>query len=163
MENYLTNIKSFSCLCLLFLLTSLSNTNSFGQTVGKSTMSVFHSATSNDSLIVTAGQSMSGESNSPRILHGYLPLQYSQLNITEFGDIEVSVYPNPTNGIVYIELSISDNIDLKIFDATGRELLVDTFSDSYLQLDLSTYADGLYYIELLSNNERIAFKKLIVQ
>ncbi len=78
---------------------------------------------------------------------------------------EISVYPNPTSGIVNIDLgeahvSISQ---IQIFDVQGK--LVDlplTRRGSLLNLDLSGYPNGVYTLSF-STEQDVVSKKIVLQ
>jgi len=59
-----------------------------------------------------------------------------------------SIYPNPTNGIVFIHL-VKES-ELEIFD--GKGLIVNMFklNKGVSKIDLSTQAKGLYYLRIIS-------------
>jgi hypothetical protein len=66
-------------------------------------------------------------------------------------------YPNPFNPVTVIRYSIplSGNVELKIFDLSGRKVLdlVDTYqaAGSYIeQVDLSRFSSGVYYYNFSS-------------
>ena len=59
----------------------------------------------------------------------------------------VKVYPNPSNGIVYIELANSQKSTITVYDLYGRELLKKAAMQSAEQLDLSGYK-GLLLIKI---------------
>jgi hypothetical protein len=55
-------------------------------------------------------------------------------------DDAIKIYPNPTNGKVYIETER----DIKVYNQQG-ELLLETFGN---QVDLSTYPQGMYLLQI---------------
>jgi polyhydroxybutyrate depolymerase len=65
----------------------------------------------------------------------------------------VNIYPNPSEGIVSIEGSFSF---ATLFDINGK-LLIETSKD---KIDLSSYAKGVYFIRIISENKTI-IKKLV--
>jgi len=72
--------------------------------------------------------------------------------ISEDGNNEYRVYPNPTEGKVYIDLndeSISDN-DITIFDQNGRicQVKVNQSSNNLLELEMSGMNSGIYFIKI---------------
>ena len=80
-----------------------------------------------------------------------------------------SPFPNPFNPTTTINFDIlqnTDNIELKVYDVTGRiieKLLnekVVTGSNSLLW-DASSHSTGIYYIQLLAGEQRLV-KKLIL-
>lgn len=56
------------------------------------------------------------------------------------------IYPNPTNGILYLE-KIADFESIKIFDAVGK-LLFNTSKNLSSVVDLSSYAAGVYFYQI---------------
>ena len=67
-------------------------------------------------------------------------------------------YPNPTNGIVKIGLN-GQNTKVDVTDASGRLILSQTCSSRDLQLDLTTYSSGMYYIRI-SNEKQVKTYKI---
>ena len=67
-------------------------------------------------------------------------------------------YPNPTNGIVKIGLN-GQNTKVDVTDASGRLILSQTCSSRDLQLDLTPYSSGMYYIRI-SNEKQVKTYKI---
>ena len=68
----------------------------------------------------------------------------------------VSVYPNPTSGIVSLVLNGLKFIEVIVYDALGREVLRNsTMESSPLSIDLSTMKNGLYFVRL-QNTEGVS-------
>jgi hypothetical protein len=61
--------------------------------------------------------------------------------------IPVNVYPNPSNGKINIELP-SDNSKVRIFNMIGIEVYNSVSQSGLLSIDLSSNADGLYFVEI---------------
>lgn len=76
-------------------------------------------------------------------------------------------YPNPANGAVAVpyELGNSGSVHLVVTDAVGRmvhnEML--TFTSGTAYLNTESWADGIYFITLVSDGEAFARKKMMVQ
>ncbi|MEO8146091.1 MAG: S8 family serine peptidase [Bacteroidia bacterium] len=93
-----------------------------------------------------------------------VPLAINELSAQQFG---VAVYPNPTTGKVYIsnENFTGKDITIKVTDTKGRELRnvkTDFATGKTYQLNLSDYAKGVYFIELLSNDKVFKTKLVIL-
>ena len=58
---------------------------------------------------------------------------------------EISIFPNPTLNVVYIQ-SENKLQAVRVFDATGR--LVKQFENVVETVDLSTFSNGIYTIEI---------------
>ncbi|MBI1315840.1 T9SS type A sorting domain-containing protein [bacterium] len=68
----------------------------------------------------------------------------------------VSVYPNPTSGLVYVELPSGSQAVL--LDLSGRILDRRTAAEGSISFDLSAYARGVYMIQAQVNGEQHTFR-----
>lgn len=67
-----------------------------------------------------------------------------------------AMYPNPTTGNVTIRLAKElQNAHVTIYNGDGRALYNRTGTNTNWTIDLSTYADGIYYIELKGEGRKI--------
>ena len=74
----------------------------------------------------------------------------------------IHIYPNPTNGIVTLQLSPETcNLkpEIQIFDIYGQRLQVISVTGERTQIDLSRYATGVYLIKLVDNGRIIGVRK----
>lgn len=70
---------------------------------------------------------------------------------------EISVFPNPTGGHIYLRFNGNTRIDLsRIYDSFGKLVLEDKTTELYL--DVSEFEAGIYFLELSSGNERLVRK-----
>jgi hypothetical protein len=71
-----------------------------------------------------------------------------------------SVYPNPSNGVFTI--SVADaNATASVFDLTGKKVALFNLSTTKSQIDLSSYTDGIYFIEVAT--QQGIFRKKITK
>ena len=93
---------------------------------------------------------------------------YTPARLVTFDDLNaatVKYYPNPTNGILTIELSSANGNEARVINitnATGAvvyQLKAGSSAGTKMQIDLSRYAKGTYYIQLrtatMNSTERI--------
>lgn len=105
----------------------------------------------NDSISLTGG-----------LLEGALTI--TSVNEFEKNKIEFTVYPNPTSNIINIEvLSNLDNLLVEIYNSNGQSIKKYIINKKISQLDLSTYQQGIYYIQIFQKNQLISYKKIIKQ
>jgi hypothetical protein len=64
----------------------------------------------------------------------------------------LNVYPNPNNGEFTIELNNGLNKTVQVFDISGREVSFQTSSNDKMGVNLSNYANGIYYVKVKSDN-----------
>jgi len=74
-------------------------------------------------------------------------------------DIEISVYPNPTNGIVNIDIINAESSKIEVYNILGNLVLTEY---KQYNLDLSNLKDGQYIIKVYTETG-IAVKKLNLQ
>ena len=59
------------------------------------------------------------------------------------GPDNVNVYPNPTNDKIYISNLKENNVTLKVFDISGKEVIYKKVSNEE-QIDMSQLSKGIY-------------------
>jgi len=66
----------------------------------------------------------------------------------------ISIYPNPTNGILYIDNPDQMDLHFVLFNAEGKKLMENTLSES---INLSDFTTGMYLFHLVNKetNERV--------
>ena len=64
----------------------------------------------------------------------------------------VKIYPNPSNGLIKIYTDYQGFI-FKITDESGRIIMNKDVKDSKFETNLSSYKNGIYYIEIIANNK----------
>jgi len=82
--------------------------------------------------------------------------------------MSIEIFPNPTDGLFTVRVKSENNeqVNLKIINSLGLEV----YSENNISLDktfetevnLSNYSEGLYYINLYSNEVNF-LKKIIIQ
>jgi len=78
----------------------------------------------------------------------------------------ISVFPNPSSGLVYVDQGIFDSkTRISLISSNGQ--LIKTYSldelkskDDQFIIDISAYSDGLYFVEITGEQQNI-FKKII--
>lgn len=73
-------------------------------------------------------------------------------------DVQISFYPNPSNGIFTIKSNSIIN-QIKVIDLAGKEILVSNSK----KFDLSNYPKGLYFVSVLTDKNGTITKKIIIQ
>jgi hypothetical protein len=74
------------------------------------------------------------------------------------------LFPNPTNGIIHIDLPTNQQIkSIRVIDLMGKQLFYkEEIQSSTYQLDLSHMARGIYYVAVATKNQ-VVYKKLILE
>jgi len=85
--------------------------------------------------------------------------------IDEQSAFTVSLYPNPTNGSVTVEMNnnTNDNLTMKIYNIVGKLVFEKSLNNELRQtFQFDNFADGLYYVNFLGNKFN-KIEKLIIQ
>jgi hypothetical protein len=76
------------------------------------------------------------------------------------GNINVSVYPNPTSGL--LEVSSRDKkVRIEIFTTVGKKVFSNSVFDTKHVIDISAQSAGIYFMKLISDDGRQTVKKVI--
>ena len=97
--------------------------------------------------------------------YDYFPLKgnVSDLELDKL----LSIYPNPTNGILNVNVNTASNelITLQLFNSIGQQiesLANNSSNDGLYSLNLSDQSSGVYYIKL-TVKEKVVTKKVILE
>ncbi|MES2678284.1 MAG: GEVED domain-containing protein [Bacteroidota bacterium] len=74
----------------------------------------------------------------------------------------LNVYPNPNNGEFTIEVANGQNKTIAIMDVTGRLLLTQTTVNDQLNVNMTTFANGVYYVKV-TTSDAVEVLKLVKQ
>ena len=101
--------------------------------------------------------------NSDNSLPENWTISYSLTGLAEASHALLThLYPNPTTGKVYVELSETP-IHCQVVDLMGRVLQETTPSSPDFDLDLSGLPSGMYLVKVQFADGRIAFRKVVKQ
>ena len=86
------------------------------------------------------------------------------INSIDAGSLEVTMYPNPTRGMVTMDLNSSSvyDVELAVMDITGRMILRQQYSAAgTISFDMSNQVSGMYFVQLGVDGKQIV-KKLVL-
>lgn len=91
------------------------------------------------------------------LLYDQSTVGFNELN----NGASVSVYPNPVNDILNINVNATkENLTIKITDVVGRDVLNIEYES---QLDISFLEKGIYFVSILQGNKTLVTKKIVKQ
>ena len=82
--------------------------------------------------------------------------------IEDLAKINFSVYPNPTNGMLNVELNDGGLFDLFVYNVNGMQLLRHEGLMNNARVDLSALANGMYVVEIRTA-EGVVRTKVVVR
>ena len=90
----------------------------------------------------------------------YLLVDVGVLDVEE-AETELSIYPNPTKGNLYVVMPAAQTVDYSVFNLTGQRILAGTAAKT-LRIDLSGLPKGLYVLQVVGGEQMIT-KKIVVE
>ena len=89
------------------------------------------------------------------------------LAIDENNALEIKVYPNPTKGVLFVETCHGASLPAKteyfITNVTGQTLLSGHITEETQKIDVSSLAEGMYFVRIQRNSEVTTKKFTIVK
>lgn len=92
------------------------------------------------------------------------------LTVTGINDylmnVEMNVYPNPTNDKVNVQLSVNNALltpkaEIQLYDMYGKWLKTWKVTGETTEIDLSPYAASVYFIKLVDGQRMIGVRKVV--
>ena len=83
---------------------------------------------------------------------------YGTVGISQYAVSDVKVYPNPTNGKIFIE---GQNIQkIEVIDMSGRMIRAteNNSANDRIEMDLSGFAAGMYLFRIVENDNVMMLK-----
>lgn len=75
---------------------------------------------------------------------------------------EVSIYPNPTNSLFYLELPQNNSLKLlEIYDITGKLIKIFNTFNNDKSVDVTELEEGVYLLKIYESDDKTTFMKLI--
>ena len=88
---------------------------------------------------------------------------YNSIGIVDNLASQVNLYPNPSNGLVTLELGAIDVLSIKIYDAKGRLLNELNSCPGNCRIDLGAFEDGMYQLVLMTTQGQTVTKAVVLQ
>lgn len=132
---------------LVITIVLLPTTNIFAQTFVNYTYDVSGNRTQRYLTIVELKSSDS-------ISSADIPVKNSELVLP------TNVYPNPTFGLIYIEISseLSNDASIDIYNNDGRFANTFQLNSAFGSIDISNFSKGIYFLVVTNNKEKSLYK-----
>jgi Secretion system C-terminal sorting domain/Endonuclease/Exonuclease/phosphatase family len=78
----------------------------------------------------------------------------------ETNNTNIQIYPNPTKGKITIQCK--DMQQLEILDITGKQLYKQAFSSDIVDIDISTFSKGLYFVKV-TTKDAVAVERIVLE
>jgi hypothetical protein len=149
---------------ILIILAVLTISLGFGQTaIKKSSVSSGGGVATQGtlSMVYTVGE-LAIQENTVGTVHlseGFIgPDIIAAMGVEDYTQLDgVNVYPNPVKTNVNIELPDYNNYEIRVFDLTGKELmLVNIEDDNRTRLNLSQLKSGMYLLSIIDREHKLS-------
>jgi len=120
------------------------------------------SYTYNDPGVYTVTLVASNEANADTMEVTDLITVHEVNSVASFGAGELSLYPNPSSGLVTIELAAGIKSTLLVIDMTGKELMQKEIVGSSFTLQIEIEEPGMYLFRL-QTEQRSYFSKVVIR
>lgn len=71
----------------------------------------------------------------------------------------VRLYPNPAGEQLSLETSLNGDFTVELYNLNGQTLFTETLNGNAHTLDLTSFAEGIYYLRMTDKNgQRLSFK-----
>lgn len=92
--------------------------------------------------------------------------QQSRIDIVSIRDItiqdfEISVYPNPVNDFVIVNIEDPQGFSYTLFDMSGRTLQIGKILSTEYEIQFTDYAPSFYILKLYQDDVEVAAFKII--
>jgi len=85
--------------------------------------------------------------------------------VQEINKTSISVYPNPTNGVLNISIpsELTGVTSIEVYDAIGKLAIKETLSNDANTINLSKLENGMYVFKIINNNKTVKVGKVVKQ
>jgi hypothetical protein len=91
----------------------------------------------------------------------HINLHYTSIpfNVREHTLSQLTIYPNPTQGLLFLKGNMNEAITLSISDLTGKVVLSNAKCSNQV-IDLSKFPSGIYFVKI-SDGTKVLVKKVV--
>jgi len=152
--------SSLICVGQSAILTASTSATTYTWNTGATTMSVTVSPT------VTSTYTVSSIGSNGCIGNGNVTVTVNACTgINEAAASSISVYPNPSYGILNVSLTatLAQNSVIEIYDALGKLVVKQLVANELNTINISNLDNGIYIFKVISNNTILKSGKLVKQ
>ena len=117
-----------------------------------------YTVTQNGNYTVKVTDGSGGSSiSAPQNISSFVTTDISEYNLET-----INIYPNPTGGIINVNKGQLENVQVNIYNVLGESIYQFSITSSNYQIDLTAQPNGVYFVQLRTE-QGIMNKKLIIQ
>lgn len=109
-------------------------------------------------LPTNCGSYQSGETEDYCVI-----IKASNASLDAFDNFAINMYPNPSNGMVYLTSNSNEDIQIQVVSLSGQVVNQQKMSGTSMSMDLNNLADGVYMVyAITASGAVIQVKKLVL-
>lgn len=86
------------------------------------------------------------------------------VGVSEEEQKTIQIYPNPTSSDLYIDLMKgSGQAELKLFDSSGREVIVKSLPEGKTVIELDHVSAGIYLLKTYRHGKEVSASRIVVR
>jgi uncharacterized repeat protein (TIGR03803 family) len=107
------------------------------------------------------GMTSNGGANGTGVIFKFSPenLANSEFNIHS----DITIYPNPSNGLITIETQSTAKFKVEIYNILGELITEKSALSQQTVIDLTNHSAGVYIVKVYYNDNKIVHKKMILK
>ncbi len=75
---------------------------------------------------------------------------------------EISISPNPSNGLITIETRLLTQFQIKVYNILGELITEQSAVNQQTSVDLTNHPDGIYIVKVHDNDKNIIYEKILI-
>jgi hypothetical protein len=89
----------------------------------------------------------------------------ASVNSISQGGLQYNIFPNPTSGILNIDLeNINErNSKIQITNVMGQIIISENINSKHLSFNMQNFSAGIYFVKIIENDHIIATQKIVKQ
>lgn len=107
---------------------------------------------------------LTGNLDGGMTFYKHLPDSLTGLEQAGNNDMQFGAYPNPADESLRIFVSGSEggNNRVKLFNSSGNLLYETAFSGNRCEVNISSWVNGIYFLQVTNERKAVAYKKLVI-
>ena len=88
-------------------------------------------------------------------------VDFTALDSDTFKLNTITIYPNPTSSLLYIEHSLNDDLMFELFSIEGKKIFEKSLTEKRSKLTISQFPQGAYFVRL-TQNKKVFSQKIVI-
>jgi len=156
-----TFLKMFFSILLMLLVSTVTISQEISRSVISFGGSEYRSA-DGFTLDATMGEMVIEDFTGPFLLtQGFQQGDLSDAEFPETPDIDASVFPNPFEDVLLVDIKLDADIEMRVYDVLGQIVYSTIPQTEEMMIQTSDWATGVYFVNFTAGGKRLFVEKVI--